>query len=972
MALEKRIIDIPLTGGLSEKTGATILEAPSFATLENAVFTKVGHINARYGFVGVSTLANSAYFMAQNNGAAVARTTTGVEKYAENVGALSPSAGVGGAAILPCVPMDVTDRVVANGVLAPLSWDIARNSDSSIECVAWQDGANILTQVRDQFGNALGGPKELTASGANFFGKEVRVLCIGSEPGTFGVFSASSAGDLYGWYCTVSGATPTWSASVTIQAATATPFDATANTSGGGEFVVAFWNGSNTVLRRLGATLSTISSATITSSTGANSVGVKYSGGRLLAMYQTSGGTLYCASYSSSLVTTHFGHTALHVPTATTTSRLAACLNGSTWSVVWDDNEGLGYHEITTAGSVSGSATHVDSATVAAEPFVHNSVVHVPAAFTGSYFGAVMSVYGSGSSRMLGISGRFLSDRLAKYGRSHVVTWDDSEAANTCFAFAAPGSLNTIGALSVPSEIVRIGLELPGKASRFAEYDGNTYWGGGQLWCYDGVHAQESTPHMAPSILSASFVAGSPGVDLSAGDYSWKAVYEWEDANGILHRSAPSLSLTDTALADEIATVKVSKMYGTARDSAGQFAYWISLYRTVANGSVFYLSTRYPVNGLFSTTTGYWDIPDGTTDAALGEILYTEGDILEANAPPPVSDLCIARERMWLVNADRRSELWYSKKLARTIAPEFNAAQTLDIDRGEIVAVQGMDDKVIVFASEGIYAIYGEGPNDAGQGGTFTDPQPIVSDTGCVSREVAAGPFGIVFGGKRGAYLLTRGLEVKFIGQDVEDTLTRGDWRAACVAPDADEVRIATYGGSSLAWNYGTGQWSTWTGEGYQRHAATVADGYWVAAGTTQLRYMSPSLYGDTYAGTGTSKEMTVRTGWIRLGAIMGFQRVWKVKIFYEKEGTCGLVVKAQAGLTASEATIKTFTSTELGTAGTMVEVQMPTQKCDAMKLAFVSVNGEAGNTGRITIKGITLVCGVKAGTKPLASTSRA
>lgn len=971
MALEKRNIDIPLTGGLSEKTGATILEAPSFTTLENAVFTKVGHINARYGFEGVGTLANAAYFMAQNNGAAVARTTKGVEKYAENVGALSPSAGIGGAAILPCVPMDVTDRVAANGVLAPLSWDISRNSDSSIECVAWQDGTNVMAQMRDMFGNALGGPKELTASGANFFGKEVRTLCIGSEPGTFAVFAASNAGDLYGWYCTVSGATPTWSASVTIQAATATPFDATANTSGGGEFVVAFWNGTNTVLRRLGATLSAVSSATITSSTGAGGVGVRYSGGRLLAIYQTTTGDIYCASYSSSLVTTHFGHTSL-AATGLSASRFAACLNGSTWSVVWDDSSGLGYHEISTAGSVSGSVTRPGAAYVAAEPFVHNSVVHVPTAPWVGNFGALMAVYGSGSSRMLGTCGRFLSDRLSGGGRSHTVTWDDSEAANTCFAFVAPGSVNSVGSLSVPSEIVRIGLELPGKASRFAEYDGNTYWGGGQLWCYDGVHAQESTPHMAPSLLSVTFAAGSPGVDLSAGAYAWKAVYEWEDANGVLHRSAPSISLSGTAAADEIATVKVRKMYGSARDGTGQFTYWISLYRTVANGSVFYLSYRYPANLLSSTTTGYWDVPDGTTDAALGEILYTEGDILEANAPPPVSDLCIARERMWIVNADRRSELWYSKKLARTIAPEFNAAQTVDIDRGEIVAVQGMDDKVIVFASDGLYAIYGEGPNDAGQGGTFTDPQPIVSDTGCVSREVAPGPFGIVFGGKQGAYLLTRGLEVKFIGQDVEDTLTLGDWRAACVAPDADEVRIATYGGSSLAWNYGTGQWSTWTGEGYQRHAATVADGYWVAAGTTQLRYMSPQLYGDTYAGTGTSKEMTVRTGWIRLGAIMGFQRVWKVKVFYEKEGTCGLVVKSQAGLTASESTIKTFTSTELGTAGTMVEVHMPTQKCDAMKLAFVSVNGEAGNTGRITIKGITLVCGVKAGTKPLASTSRA
>lgn len=969
-----------MTGGLAEGEGADLVEAPAWALLDDVRFDKRGYLRRRPAYESVG---ESSYFFAKNNGAPVSRNASAVAKYSRDLAAWSTSVGNDGAAILPCAPMDVSVGMVSNADAYPASACVARCASDGSFCVVYMDDALIYARIFDAAGLPIGAAKNLTVGGATFGTYTPVVCCVGT---TFAVFAASNAAALYGWTGGLSGGSASWSSSTTIKAATGAPFDATANDDDD-EFVLAYWNGSATVLNRLNTSLASQGTATITSSTGATNVGVRYDSGRVLALYQTNPGNLYAASYSDDLGATHFGHTSVSAVASGPAGEPAACLNGSTWCIAWRDNtEGMRYETMTTGGTASGTVTSAGlRIRRAAEPFVSGGVVFIPAYYVKATTphlqptGLVMAVYGSGSSRKLGVVARFMSDSVTA---AESKTTSRTIGYDTEFSFAALGGAGEYAGSPVASHAAVVSLRLPGGCSRFAEYDGNTYWGGGQLWCYDGTHVFENTPHAFPENISVTFAGAAGG--LSTGSYSWKAVYEWEDSSDVLHRSAPSLSVTGTAAATNTATVKVPKLYGSARDGVGQHSYSVALYRTTVGGSVFYLASRTSAADLSSTTAGYWDVSDGLADAYLDGILYTEGGILEANAPPPAWDVTIARGRMWLVSADRRSEVWYSKKLTRGVAPEFNAAQVIDVGRGKISCVEGMDDKVIVFTSEGIFAIYGEGPNDAGQGGTFTDPQPIASDTGGLSREVASGPFGIVFGGHRGAYLLTRGLESQFVGDAVSESLGYGTWLGATTLPLTNEVLIkGAVAGDSMVWNYGTNQWSAWnkpsiaaTGNSFHAMGFVSADGltqevYLAMRTGSAMMSEDGADYYDTAPSTDASIGWIARSGWVRLGAIHGFQRIWKLRVAFSKNGTAQLRIK-YGTRTDALTTIKTFTSAELDATNGFLEVQVPIQKCSEMRFELSLISSGAGQYGEIEIRGVTMVCGVKAGTKPLASTSRA
>lgn len=981
MPLTKNIVDIPLTGGLDEGKGAIYVEPPAWTLLDNVRFTERGYMKQRPGYVpGVRATA----FYAKRNGTPVSRGLTSIASYLENEGVWADSAGLGGVGLAPVVAMDVSTRVAANAYKSPVACDFARSASSGVEMFAWIDGGLIYAAFRDQYGNPIGAPRNLTASGAAFTSadsSDLRACCVGT---TFAVFAASDANVLYGWTGSAVSGVVSWSSSTTVKAATGAPFDADSNDDDD-EFIVAYWNGSATVIERLNTSLASQGTATIASSTGANVVGVKYDSGRILAMYSTTTGGLYCASYSDDLGTTHFGHTSLGTSASMNMSPSAA-LSGSTWHVTWNQVTQT-YNTITTSGA-AGTALSSYGPFHAGAIFVHNNVVYIPSLLYGlsndnlQPAGALLALRGSGSNRSLVPVARFLSDRMsAAVSRSRVIRTENTAAqSHAVFAMAAleslaPFSASATAISSAPSAITRVAFSFPGGASSFAEFDGNTYFGGGQLWGFDGVHAWESSPHMFPEDLSVS-LAGSAGF-LSAGAYAWKAVYEWEDANGVLHRSAPSPSASDTASSTNTATVKVPKLWATMRDGVAQVEHWISLYRTTVGGSVFYMCGRWPISSLSSTTLGYWDVNDGVADSGLGEILYTEGGVLEATAPPPAWDLCIAGGRMWIVSADRRNELWYSKKLSRGIAPEFNAAQVIDVP-DDVMCVRGMDDKVIAFGASGIFAIYGEGPNDTGNGGTFTEPQRLTSLTGCLSRETVDVGDGIIFGGDRGAYLLDRGLGVKWISEPVSDSLG-GAFRGAAKLASNNEAIFNT-GSHLIVLNLDTGQWARWslptTSTGNAWHIMTN-DG----PGTSERLYIaqrsdaaiaSPTDTYDTAPSTDATIGWEARTGYIRPASTNARQRIWKLVFQYYKDGVADLRISLGSEDDALT-TFRTYTSAELDTAAGRLEIHLPSQyqRAHGLRVGFLVVSSGAGQYGTIQLQSLTAVIGVRQGTRSLPSTSR-
>ena len=111
---------------------------------------------------------------------------------------------------------------------------------------------------------------------------------------------------------------------------------------------------------------------------------------------------------------------------------------------------------------------------------------------------------------------------------------------------------------------------------------------------------------------------------------------------------------------------------------------------------------------------------------------------------------------------ENKLELRYSKLLNDKVGIGFNDTFSILTSQvgGDIIALKGMDDKLIIFKRNAIFYLAGDGPNNLGEQDTFIEPQLISSDVGCtVKNSVVLGPQGIFFKSNKGIFQLfkTRG-----------------------------------------------------------------------------------------------------------------------------------------------------------------------------------------------------------------------
>ncbi len=519
---------------------------------------------------------------------------------------------------------------------------------------------------------------------------------------------------------------------------------------------------------------------------------------------------------------------------------------------------------------------------------------------------------------------------------------------------------------------------LPGEATRAVFVNGNTYLASGNPTCFDGVHTYEMTPHLQPEQPTVTF-AGSGG-SMTAGAHQYMVVYEFEDENGVLHRSAPSAaSATATNVANDTATVSFTRLSLAARDSVNLRAMKVSLYRNVVGGTVFYrVKTIAPtVSGSDATT---WTATDTAADATIltNEAIYTTGGVLSSEPPPPLLDMLLAKNRLIAISAQNRREVWYTKSIEPTVAPEFNASLVIRLPQ-EGTALATLDDKIIVFSESDIYAISGDGPLDTGEQDTFTPPQLVASDAGCISRNsVVSGPFGVMFQSAKGLYVLDRSLSVQYIGAPVEDLISTYTINSAVLVEKANEVRFTldipsppegTYV-SSLVYNYLYGAWSGFTNT-LSTHA-TLWDGLYVRATTTTAAHKENSA---GYSDSGSVHiPLTVRTGWINVGSVQGFQRVRKLLVLGSKVAAHTLTVKIGYDYRDAFDTTISFAEAEIDTLAASVyqyAVHIPRQKCQAIRFEISDGAPAGGADAGFTIARLSLELGTKRGTMKLPSSAK-
>lgn len=324
-----------------------------------------------------------------------------------------------------------------------------------------------------------------------------------------------------------------------------------------------------------------------------------------------------------------------------------------------------------------------------------------------------------------------------------------------------------------------------------------------------GVTTDASIPAAPAGVSTGSVATSSSG-------YQYKAVYEWPDFYGQIHRSAPSQALSVAVaggpkmVSVSVPTCRLTAKNGTTRSNAR-----IALYRTTDGGLLFYRvsSTTLPFN---STTRDLVYFSDTTSDASLvgNELLYTNGDVLDHISPDSSSMIVSYRGRAMLAGLPDKNKIAYSNVATEDDPASFNDALTITADPigGPIVALAVMDDKLIIFKRRSIHYISGDGPNNLGTQDDFQDPILVNSDVGCSQmRSVVFTSQGLFFMSDKGYMLLDRGLGVTYVGSPVEgynsNTIT-----GASIVPNSTQLRtVSNNNAGSVMYDYNVGLWSAFS-----------------------------------------------------------------------------------------------------------------------------------------------------------------
>jgi hypothetical protein len=382
---------------------------------------------------------------------------------------------------------------------------------------------------------------------------------------------------------------------------------------------------------------------------------------------------------------------------------------------------------------------------------------------------------------------------------------------------------------------------------------------------------QELNFHIFPEMIRA--VPNLASGNLPDDTYNYKVHYEWYDRQGQIHRSAVSPIFSGTMAGGPgrmqfdipcIHKGEVDKLVDV------QFA----IFREWTDG----LYHRVDSSGLLPNllTAQYRTVFDEVLDISANEILYTEGGILEDFGPPASRIMTVRQNRAFIVPEEDRELVWYTKDKKHGFGIQFTPLLTRRISAGgEIIALQELDEKIIVFKRREIHAFTGRGPNDLGTGPQFTETFLITTDVGCTDRRsVVRMDKGIMFQSEKGIYLLTRGLELQYIGAAVEFYNSVPVVKAFEV-DHKNQVRFLLRTGVMLVFDHLINQWSVttstdWGGLDFLQDAVVWDNAFYLLDENGVFKEESSAGFTDN----GDYIPLDIETSWFKMAQLQGFQRI--------------------------------------------------------------------------------------------------
>lgn len=314
-------------------------------------------------------------------------------------------------------------------------------------------------------------------------------------------------------------------------------------------------------------------------------------------------------------------------------------------------------------------------------------------------------------------------------------------------------------------------------------------------------------------------------------------------------------------------------------------------YRWSTNDQVYYqvtntnsLSGSNPLL-LNDTTVDSIAFTDVLNDQAIigNNIIYTTGGVIENICAPAATSMVLWQSRLFMADAEDPNLIWYSKQVIEATPVEMSDLLTLYVapttgsqgSTGPITALGAMDNNLIVFKKDAIYYINGQGPDNTGAGGTFSDPVYITGTVGCINPfSVVLTPVGIMFQSDKGIWLLGRDLSTTYVGAEVEDYTDTALVTSATTVPGTNQVRFTLDNKNAVMYDYYFKLWGNWTN--MPALSAVINDDlHTYLTNYGQIVQETPGLYLDI----STPVVFDFTSGWFNLAGLQGFERFYSVNL---------------------------------------------------------------------------------------------
>lgn len=306
----------------------------------------------------------------------------------------------------------------------------------------------------------------------------------------------------------------------------------------------------------------------------------------------------------------------------------------------------------------------------------------------------------------------------------------------------------------------------------------------------------------------------------------------------------------------------------------------IVLYRWSVAQQTFYQTTSVTTPILNDPTVDSVAITDLNADSDIlgNSILYTTGGVVENIGAPATSSVTLYKSRLFLIDAEDKNLLWFSKQVIESVPVEMSDLFTLYVaptvsaqgSTGPMRCLAALDDKLIIFKDDAIYYITGTGPDNTGANNDFSEPIFITSTVGCANQSsITFVPNGLMFQSDKGIWLLGRDLSTKYIGAPVE-AYNQYAVLSAVSIPGTNQVRFTLSNGVTLMYDYFYEQWGTFAG------VPAVSSTLFQGKHTFINKYGSVLQENPgTYLDGSVPVLLAFTTGWLNFAGVQGYERAY-------------------------------------------------------------------------------------------------